>query len=85
MKKPGNEIFLRYFSELGSGPAEDIFVGDNPEDDVMGAKAAGLRAVWMRNDNFGPPECFERTVSCINEIPEVLRLIHERSYRQDIG
>jgi putative hydrolase of the HAD superfamily len=31
------------------------YVGNHPEADVAGAKAAGLKAVWRRDPFFPPP------------------------------
>ena len=30
-------------------PAHAVFVGDHPEVDVAGARAAGVRAIWRRD------------------------------------
>lgn len=47
ISKPDPVIFQRAL-ELGNAtPAEAIFVGDSPENDIVGAQAAGLTSVWM--------------------------------------
>jgi putative hydrolase of the HAD superfamily len=48
ISKPDAAIFARALDRCGVAPAEAMFVGDNPEIDVAGAKAAGLAAVWKR-------------------------------------
>lgn len=45
--KPDERAFRAVLDELGTGPAETIYVGDNAETDVHGAKDAGLRAVHV--------------------------------------
>ena len=61
--KPDPTIFRRAL-ELGEAePAEAVYVGDSPEHDVAGARAAGLRSVWVNRRGRawpgGPPPDFE--------------------------
>jgi putative hydrolase of the HAD superfamily len=44
-RKPDPRIFHASLAQAGSRPAEAVHVGDNPVDDVAGARAAGMRAV----------------------------------------
>jgi putative hydrolase of the HAD superfamily len=46
--KPDERIFRAAAQQLGVQPSECMFVGDNPEKDVGGATAVGMRAVWFR-------------------------------------
>ena len=48
LRKPDRLIFARALERCGVRPDEAVFVGDHPEVDVAGAKAAGLVAVWKR-------------------------------------
>jgi len=45
--KPDPAIFHHLLGELGLPGEEVAYVGDNPLPDVLGAKRAGLRAVWL--------------------------------------
>ncbi|HUZ03187.1 MAG TPA: HAD family hydrolase [Thermomicrobiaceae bacterium] len=61
--KPDTAIFHRAL-ELGqASPAEAVYVGDSPEHDVAGARAAGLRSVWVNRGGRtwpgGPAPDFE--------------------------
>ena len=47
--KPDREIFHRALQRLNANPARAVFVGDHPEVDVAGARAAGMLAVWRRD------------------------------------
>ncbi len=49
--KPDPAIFLHLVQALGLEPSDVVYVGDNPLPDILGAKRAGLRAVWL--DRFG--------------------------------
>jgi putative hydrolase of the HAD superfamily len=47
--KPDGRIFHRALERLDTSSAHAVFVGDNPEVDVAGARAAGMRAIWRRD------------------------------------
>ncbi len=46
--KPSREPFIKVLKELGMGAGECVMVGDWPERDVRGAKAAGIMTVFAR-------------------------------------
>lgn len=46
--KPDPGIFRHICAELGVEPGECVMVGDNPERDVAGGIAAGMKTVWVR-------------------------------------
>ena len=47
--KPHPDVFMRALRELGAEPREAVHVGDLLRTDVAGARAAGMRAVWVRS------------------------------------
>ena len=49
ISKPDPQIFHRALDRLNTNPAQAVFVGDHPEVDVAGARAAGMRAIWRRD------------------------------------
>ena len=56
VRKPGVAIFEQALSLAGAHPDEAVHVGDSVEDDVAGARAAGIGAVLIRRDGGpGPP------------------------------
>ena len=54
--KPHPSIFLEALRRLDATPAEALFVGDTPLDDIAGAQAAGLDVAWINRDGAAPPE-----------------------------
>lgn len=60
--KPHSGIFRRLAQVLELEPAEIAYVGDSPRTDVVGARQAGLKAVWVNRlgqqwpDGVPPPE-----------------------------
>ena len=51
ISKPHPEIFHRALERLNANPAHAVFVGDHPEVDMAGARAAGIRSIWRRDPN----------------------------------
>ncbi|HHW45626.1 MAG TPA: HAD family hydrolase [Clostridiales bacterium] len=67
--KPNPRIFEYALERLNLKPDEAIYVGDNIEYDIKGAKSAGLTAVWLnRYNKLAPPEAD----FCISSLPELL-------------
>lgn len=50
LQKPNVEAFRRVALRLGVHPADCVYVGDNPENDVKGALDAGMQAVFRVSD-----------------------------------
>ena len=69
--KPQREIFERSAEELGLNPSELLFIGDNPQADVLGAIQAGWQCIWLNRT------CTEQTVAAatVTELTEVPNLI----------
>jgi putative hydrolase of the HAD superfamily len=51
--KPAPAIFTAALAIAGCAPAEALHVGDTPEEDVAGARAAGIEAVLLDRDGGG--------------------------------
>lgn len=47
-EKPDPAIFRRAIELCGLAPGQALHVGDSLEEDVAGARAAGIQAVWLR-------------------------------------
>jgi len=73
--KPHPLTFRRMLERLMVEPQEAVYVGDNPFDDVMGAKAVGMRTVWVNRyersleDGLPSPD---HEVRSLAELPEIL-------------
>lgn len=53
--KPDAAIFRHAVTRLGTAAEDTLHVGDSWERDVLGARAAGLRAVWLVDDDRQRP------------------------------
>ncbi len=55
--KPARPIFEEAIRRAGVNPGQILHVGDHPENDIEGARSAGLRSAWMnRNGNAWPEQ-----------------------------
>ncbi len=54
--KPRPQIFLHVLERLDVAPENAVFVGDSPREDIRGAQAVGMRAVWIRSPEFALPD-----------------------------
>jgi HAD superfamily hydrolase (TIGR01509 family) len=55
--KPHPAIFERALAGVGATPSEAAIIGDRPDLDVAGARAVGMRSIWMRPSDFeGEPD-----------------------------
>ncbi|HEV8394522.1 MAG TPA: HAD family hydrolase [Vicinamibacterales bacterium] len=68
VSKPEPEIFRRALERLGVEAAQACYVGNHPDIDVAGAKAAGLRAVWRRDPFFEPPVAADAVIDAVGDL-----------------
>jgi putative hydrolase of the HAD superfamily len=72
LRKPDEAIFRLAAARLDTEPADCVFVGDNPDADVRGAKRAGMRAVWVRDSWWQEPA---EADAVIDEVVQILPLV----------
>jgi putative hydrolase of the HAD superfamily len=73
IRKPQAEIFHRAAQRLGVMHQECVFVGDNPEADIIGAKNAGMKAIWKRNLSWQESKEADAIVDELHEIPLIIQ------------
>ncbi len=77
--KPARPIFDAAVSVGGAAAHETLHVGDHPEFDVHGARAAGLRTAWLNRNGHPWPlglEPPEQTITDLRELDELLAATH---------
>ncbi len=72
--KPSADVFLHALKRLGGSPERAFFVGDNPNDDIVGAHNAGMRAVWIVNKEYDR-DAGSDADAVIEELPELLDVL----------
>jgi putative hydrolase of the HAD superfamily len=68
--KPDPAMFERALELAGAAPDHAVHVGDSVENDVSGARAAGIRAILVQRD--GDPPADVEAVSALSELPALL-------------
>lgn len=56
LRKPDPRAFLVACERIGAAPSSVLYVGDEHEVDVLGARGAGLHAVLLDRDGTAPPD-----------------------------
>jgi len=72
IRKPDPAIFELATSKLDVDSESALFVGDNPEVDIVGAANAGLQTAWFRNGANWPPGVSPRADVDIDVLSEIL-------------
>jgi putative hydrolase of the HAD superfamily len=72
ISKPNCQIYHRALERLNANAAHAVFVGDHPEVDIAGARAAGMRSIWRRDP--GVKRVVE-TDGVIEELSDLLTLL----------
>ena len=74
--KPDKLIFHHLIERFGVSASRVLYVGDDPEFDVIGPQNAGLQAIWINRDNSAWPEHLPRPkfqISNLHELELLLR------------
>jgi putative hydrolase of the HAD superfamily len=54
--KPNSLIYRTFLNQAGVSAEDVVYIGDNLDDDVRGAKQVGIRTIWInRSDHHSPP------------------------------
>lgn len=83
--KPQPDIFQHMLAALDTSPAETLFVGDNPLEDIQGAQRVGMRAVWVRNTEFPLGQVQpDAIVDALSELLDVVSSLQASSLNSSI-
>ena len=73
--KPRADIFFDALKQFECVPEDALYVGDSQEDDILGARAAGVQIAWLnregsvRRDEIPKPD-YE--IKSLSELPQVI-------------
>ena len=54
--KPNADIFFEALQQFDCKPEDALYVGDSQEDDIVGARRAGLKIAWLNRDGVARRE-----------------------------
>ena len=77
VSKPNPEIFEAALNKAGVEAKSCIHVGDDYEDDIVGANNAGIASIWLDHRHQSGPSMnlATKVVSKVTEIPRAVALI----------
>ena len=77
VSKPNPEIFEAALNKAGVEAKSCIHVGDDYEDDIVGASNAGIASIWLNHQHKNDPNMnlATKVVSKVTEIPRAVELI----------
>ena len=69
-RKPSPEIFHKALEKLGVAAVNAVFVGDTAEADIIGAKAAGMKTIFIerRLQKETEQACPDQTIKSLSEL-----------------
>lgn len=72
--KPDPRIFEIALAQLSVSPDESAYVGDSPKHDIVGARAAGMKAIWLNRERLPLPDgvASDATISSLAELPAAI-------------
>ncbi len=77
LRKPDRRIFQHMCELLRLDPAQILFVGDTPHDDILGAARIGMHTAWISKGASALPEGIpapDFIVTDLSELPDLLEL-----------
>ena len=74
-KKPSVTPFKKAINDLGLKPDEILFVGDNPERDIKGAKKSGMKTAYAKYGSFIIGD--EKPDYVLKKIKDLLKIKYE--------
>ena len=75
LRKPDAAIFRRAAKRLEVKPGQCLFVGDNPEADILGAHRAGMKTAWFNAGASWPDSLAPNPGAEIEDLAEALSLV----------
>jgi putative hydrolase of the HAD superfamily len=74
-RKPSPEIFQKALKKLGVNAENTVFVGDTVDADVIGAKAAGMKSIFIerRVQEDAKQACPNQTIKSLSELLDAIK------------
>lgn len=73
--KPARQIFDAAVTAGGAAAHETLHVGDHPEIDIDGARAAGLKTIWLNRQGHDWPGSLPQPDGVVRDLLELDRLL----------
>ncbi len=73
--KPDPRLFVAALEELGVEPGKAVHVGDSVKSDVLGAKNAGMKTVWLKTRDQALIAEPDLIVTRLTQLPEAVKAL----------
>jgi putative hydrolase of the HAD superfamily len=73
IRKPSPDLFRRALNILKAEPSHSVFIGDNPEMDIKGAKNVGMKTILIKRKSLGDLDIIPDKI--INSLEELLTIL----------
>ena len=73
--KPDVRIFETALTRVECKPEETMMIGDSWENDILGARAAGIQGVWYNCYSTQPPDKSVPEIRSLEDSNAILRLL----------
>jgi putative hydrolase of the HAD superfamily len=80
LRKPDTRLFCRAADRVGAAPDRCLFVGDNPEVDILGAHAAGMQTAWFAHEVSWPVSLTPPPGLVIHDLGDLLAHVSVRRH-----
>ncbi|MDF1643883.1 MAG: HAD-IA family hydrolase [Pseudomonadales bacterium] len=77
--KPHPAMFEQALERLELSADQVVHVGDNPDDDVVGAQQLGIHTVWVNPDQLDWPSDTQKPsaeIECMEQLPDCITMIN---------
>ena len=74
-RKPDAKIYRAFCEGIGVAPAACVYIGDDPEYDVVGARDAGLKTIWINRQQQRWPAEIRPASAEIKTLTQLLDLL----------
>jgi len=71
--KPDPRLFMAALEALGVEPGKAVHVGDSVKSDVLGAKYAGMKTVWLKTRDQAMVAEPDRIITSLPQLPETVK------------
>lgn len=71
--KPDPAIFAHVLSQLAIPASDAVMIGDNPDADIRGAHAVGMRAIWIAHEHHTYPQDLSPAWQVVSHVTEIVR------------
>ncbi|MCR8845636.1 HAD family hydrolase [Paenibacillus sp. SC116] len=74
IKKPHQEIFNIALNRLNIASSDAWYIGDNPDNDIIGATVSGIRSIWITRDGEWNEMYEHKPFKTINKLEDLINI-----------